>query len=369
MRTQIPNTNTNLDLTNIDHVPSGGTLSGSNAMLYVFEDNEAVINMVIEGRSPTTRHVSRTHRVALDWLFDRINAGSKIQIRCIDTKHQLADILTKGNFTRDEWNNLLHLFNISHFSSTCCAQNSSLISCTKTMAKRMQEQKGEERSVAKSKSTAMNLSSDVPTCSSSAKKTDCIQMSGDTHSYGQACKQDEKKFKIRRSVEFSGATARCILGGLMDTATEKLVATNEESGDVDLSESENGSEEDVTGKPVACETATEKRYAFSKSDCQRSPKAERTECPHNLHVSPATIHHKEAVFSIVRRIYGRQLANLRFVKNHLWNSVRQLFNEAGKVIKEQTEITGVSTTGFKDATWMSTSLLCEKAYRITNIKT
>ena len=52
--------------------------------------------------------------------------------------------LTKGNFTRDEWNNLLHLFNISHFRSTCCAENSSLISCHKTMAKRMQEQKGEE---------------------------------------------------------------------------------------------------------------------------------------------------------------------------------------------------------------------------------
>ena len=52
------------------------------------------------------RHVSRTHRVALDLLFDRINLDPKIQIRYIDTKHQLADILTKGNFTRDEWNNL-----------------------------------------------------------------------------------------------------------------------------------------------------------------------------------------------------------------------------------------------------------------------
>ena len=112
MRKQIPTTNPNLDLTNIDHVPSSGTHSGSNAMLYVFEDNEAVIKMIIKGRSPTMRHVSRTHRVALDWLFDRINLDSKIQIRCIDTKRQLADILTKGNFTRDEWNNLLHLFNI-----------------------------------------------------------------------------------------------------------------------------------------------------------------------------------------------------------------------------------------------------------------
>ena len=89
-------------------------------LLYVFEDNEAVIKMIIKGRSPTMRHVSRTRRVALDWLFDRINLDSKIQIKYIDTKNQLADILTKGNFTRDEWNHLLILFNTSHFSSTAC---------------------------------------------------------------------------------------------------------------------------------------------------------------------------------------------------------------------------------------------------------
>ena len=64
MRKQIPTTNTNPDLTNIDHVPSSGTHSGSNAMLYVFEDHEAVIKMMIKDRSPTMRHVSRTHRVA-----------------------------------------------------------------------------------------------------------------------------------------------------------------------------------------------------------------------------------------------------------------------------------------------------------------
>ena len=85
----------------------------------------------------------------------------KIQIRYIDTKHQLADILTRSNFTRDEWNNLLHLFNTSHFSSLCCAQNFSLTCCPRKMAKRMQEQKEAKRIVAKSKPTAMNLSSTV----------------------------------------------------------------------------------------------------------------------------------------------------------------------------------------------------------------
>ena len=105
-------------LKNIDCVTSNVQSSHQEALLYVFEDNEAVIKMIIKGRSPTMTHISRTHRVALDWLFDRINLDPKIQIKYIDTKNQLADILTKGNFTRDEWNHLLCLFNISHFSST-----------------------------------------------------------------------------------------------------------------------------------------------------------------------------------------------------------------------------------------------------------
>ena len=62
-------------------------------------------------------------------------------------KTQLADVLTKGNFTRDEWNHLLCLFNISHFSS---------IDCSEVMSKRTQEDAGEERVTAKSK-PMMNL--------------------------------------------------------------------------------------------------------------------------------------------------------------------------------------------------------------------
>ena len=93
------------------------------------------------------RHVSRTHRDALDWLFDRINLDSTIQIKYIDTKNQLADILTKGNFTRDEGNHLLCSFNISHFISTDCSD---------VMSKRTQKDSGEERVTAKSK-PMMNL--------------------------------------------------------------------------------------------------------------------------------------------------------------------------------------------------------------------
>ena len=143
---------------NIYSVPSNVQSSRQEALLYVFEDNEAVIKMVIERKSLTMRHVSRTHRVALDWLFDRINLDSKIQIKYIDTKNQLADILTKGNFTRDEWNHLLTLFDISHFRSTVCSD---------TMAKRSQQDSGEERVIAKSR-PMMNLTARTPSFVSSS---------------------------------------------------------------------------------------------------------------------------------------------------------------------------------------------------------
>ena len=130
------------------------------------------------------------------------------------------------------------------------------------------------------------------------------------------------------------------------------------------------------------QSATGKPNASCKSDCQGRPKAEKIEWSQNLHVSPATIHLTEAVFSIARGIYGREHddptddldvnlaiwgiflnttlraavhlgqdyeANLRYVKNNLWNSVGQLFGEAGRLISEQKQITGVSTNDFQDA--------------------
>ena len=72
---------------NTDSVPSKVQSARQEALLCVFEDNEAVIKMIIRGRSPTMRHVSRTHRVALDWLFDRINLDSKNPNKYIDTKN------------------------------------------------------------------------------------------------------------------------------------------------------------------------------------------------------------------------------------------------------------------------------------------
>ena len=79
-------------LDNVDFISSNVNSSRQEALLYIFEDNEAVIKMIIKGRSPTMRHLSRSYRVALDWLFERINWDPKIQIKYIDTKKWQREI-------------------------------------------------------------------------------------------------------------------------------------------------------------------------------------------------------------------------------------------------------------------------------------
>ena len=178
-----------IDVTrDIDAVPSNVQSARQEALLYVFEDNEAVIKMSIKGRSPTMRHVSRTHRVALDWLFDRINLDPKIQIEYIDTKNQLADIFIKGNFTRDKWNHLFTLFNICHFSSTAC---------TAAMAKRGQQGSGEERVTAKSR-PMMNLTERTPSVVSSSTSSNPEMTSYGYQDPGKSVASDDRSGKLEQ---------------------------------------------------------------------------------------------------------------------------------------------------------------------------
>ena len=62
--------------------------------------------------------------------------------------NQLADISTKGHFTRDEGNHFLCLFNISYFSSQSCSEAISQ-NRSETMAKGQQEGDYDEGVVAK----------------------------------------------------------------------------------------------------------------------------------------------------------------------------------------------------------------------------
>ena len=98
-------TTKHVDLSNIDQVPVYADSSHGESQLYIFEDNEAVIKMIIKGRSPTMRHVSRTHRVAFGLVVRQNQFRSKDPNQIWGhQKKQMADMLTKGSFTRDEWN-------------------------------------------------------------------------------------------------------------------------------------------------------------------------------------------------------------------------------------------------------------------------
>ena len=64
----------------------------------------------------------------------------KAHIKYFDTKNQLADTLTEGNFTRDEWNHLLRLFKIRNFPMLSCCH----VLSTKTAEHPVEESSGKE---------------------------------------------------------------------------------------------------------------------------------------------------------------------------------------------------------------------------------
>ena len=68
-----PTQHNDLEFFNVDYVCSNVKFFKFGAMLYTLEDNEAVIKMIIKGRSPTMRHVSRTHTQSGAWLVFRQN--------------------------------------------------------------------------------------------------------------------------------------------------------------------------------------------------------------------------------------------------------------------------------------------------------
>ena len=65
------------------HFPSKVPESSPPARLCIVENSEAVIRMIMKSRSPNLRHMSRTHRVDLDWSFERISLDFVLCIRAI----------------------------------------------------------------------------------------------------------------------------------------------------------------------------------------------------------------------------------------------------------------------------------------------
>ena len=84
---------------------------GKESTLQVAEDNDAARIMVSTGKNQKIRHLSRTHRVNLAWLFELARSDT-LNIKYRDTKRQAGDIFTKGFTNPQKWWHAT--FNISH---------------------------------------------------------------------------------------------------------------------------------------------------------------------------------------------------------------------------------------------------------------
>ena len=104
-------------------------------------------------------------------------------------KTQLADILTNGNFTRDEWNHLLNLFTTIHFSSTAC---------TAAVAKRAQQGSGEGRVTAKSR-PMMSLTARMLSIESSSTSSNLGMTSYGYQDPGKSVASDDRSGKLENS--------------------------------------------------------------------------------------------------------------------------------------------------------------------------
>ena len=209
--------------------------------------------------------------------------------------------------------------------------------------------------------------------------------------------------RTRRNLKSDAASSSQVrlqdtyLGGLPDKVAGKPVATDEHQVLWEFSESESWSnhESEVSEKPVVHTKGTGSFVASNISENSGILKLKAGNC-HIISISPAVLSYMDKVYSIVRKTYDRgpmdemeaflrmfmnttlQAAvhlslnndqNFRFVKNYFWSSLKKLFKETEKLIKNQKEITGVSMIDHEEHTWSSTTLLCDRIHQISNAKT
>ncbi len=75
------------------------------------EDNEATIKMMLKKRSQAMRHIGKTHRINLDFLFDPCEAED-INLRYARTHQIIAGIMTKRFSSSVTWDILIALLGL-----------------------------------------------------------------------------------------------------------------------------------------------------------------------------------------------------------------------------------------------------------------
>ena len=78
------------------------------------EDNQATIQILKTQKSPTLRHLNRTHRVNVSWLCEVFRNLKEVELIYCKTDDMAADIFTKAFTNPIKWNAALDLIGITH---------------------------------------------------------------------------------------------------------------------------------------------------------------------------------------------------------------------------------------------------------------
>ena len=191
------------------------------------------------------------------------------------------------------------------------------------------------------------------------EQSDFVEKLGDTQSFKstgwiirEAWWNHESKFQSRRSVEFSRMANGCSTV-LHHRETNLWQRWRLNTKDVQEN-SKFKKIQEIQNLKVRIWQRGESLLEIRKKDLwsENDGQVERPRCEHGdlgcLHVS-------------------RWIS--RSVKNQSSKSVEQWFPTTEKLIKEQTETTGVSTINWDQRMWRESSLLCDRAVRIVNSQT
>ena len=67
----------------------------TTTVLIIAEDNGTVTKIIKKAISMALRHLPRTHRIDVHWLFE-VSANPQIRMLYVNTKQQIADLITKS---------------------------------------------------------------------------------------------------------------------------------------------------------------------------------------------------------------------------------------------------------------------------------
>ena len=338
--------------------------------MYVFEDNDAVIKIITKGRSPTMRHVSRTHRVALDCLSDRINLDPKIQIKYIDTKNQLADILT--NEISHVMNGIIFcVYSLAFFSST---------NCPEVMSKRTQEDAGEETVTAKSK-PMMNLVSRCSVRNPNVLASTASESPGKTRSESQfpLSSWTEQQSRTGRPVKDASSSSysewhidetwssqEWKADELMDDRTGRLVNEQPPCLLAEHTDRFIGDDDDMDSDTVAESGMSLKSRSFlhwvndrlRKMLDQSLKDATQDSNKHSLIWTMFMSSTLEASI-FMEKEYSEILRSIKNTGNNL--TMKQTFDISGQLIVGQSdEIYGVTPMNWEDSSWKQLSLVSDE---------